>query len=268
MKKRKNNFKPISKRCLTPSLALALAFFVSSAFAAIPASNPKVSMESILRGDLASFRKEKRTDFQELVKKWERVYGATTAPHLLKIARDKSANDSERYVAILAHTKIQGPKNAEELVKLLDDSNWMVRSAALKSIEILGYTPATPKVLAKLERDPALVIRMQSIDTLVRLRPEGLADALLHAAMDSRNYRPANFRTGRADWVPQKALEALRELKPKGYAQKLLPLMNESKDGRIRAHALHTIEVLENRSLKKDRPFKERAVAWNSALRQ
>lgn len=267
MKKRKNSSKPTLKKCLILSLVLAFTLSSPSSFAAIPASNPKVSMESILRGDLASFRKEKRTDFQELIQKWERVYGAAPAPHLLKIARDPAANDSERYVAILAHTKIQGPKNAEELVKLLDDSNWMVRSAALKSIEILGYSPASVKVLAKLDRDPALVIRMQAIETLMKLRPEGLADALLHAAMNARNYRPANYRTGRADWVPQKALEAIRELKPKGYAQKILPLLNESKDGRIRAHALHTIEVLENRSLKKNRPFMERAVAWNQALR-
>lgn len=272
MKRVKNSFKPTLKKCLTHksfgiAVALVLSAAATSSFAAIPARE-KVSVESLLRGDLASFRGEKRTDFRALIQKWERVYGNASAPFLLKIAQDKSAKDSDRYVALLAHTKIRGPQNAEELTSLLDDRNWMVRSAALKSIEILGYSPAAPKVFKILESDPALVVRMQSIDTLKRLHPEGLADALVRAAMSSRNYRPGNYRTGRADWVPQKALEALREIRPAGVAQKLLPLLNDPKDGRVRAHALHTIEVLEQKSLKKGRPFAERVVAWNQALKR
>lgn len=271
MKRAKNSFKPTLKKCLIlKSLGLTAALVLSAvsitAEAAIPARE-KVSVESIIRGDLVSFRSEKRTDFSALIQKWERVYGNASAPFLLKIAKDKAAKDSDRYVALLAHTKIRGPQNAEELTALLDDKNWMVRSAALKSIEVLGYAPAAPRVFKTLENDPALVVRLQSIDTLKRLRPEGLADALVRAAMSSRNYRPANYRTGRADWVPQKALEALRELRSPGVAQKLLPLLNDSKDGRVRAHALHTIEVLEQKSLKKGRPFSERAVAWTKALR-
>jgi hypothetical protein len=255
-----------------PQISLVLALLIgaispSLAVAAIPARE-KANLESILREDLTEFRKERRTDFRALVDKWERVYGGATSPFLLKIAKDGKAKDSDRYVALLAHSKIQGPKSAEDAKKLLDDKNWMVRSAALKSIEVLGYAPAAPKVLEMLAKDPALVIRTQSIDTLKRLRPEGLADALVKAAMDSKNYRPGNYKTGRADWVPQKALEALREIKPEGYAKRLLPLLNDAKDGRVRAHALHTIEALEGKTLKKGRPFAERAVAWNQALKR
>jgi len=151
----------------------------------------------------------------------------------------------------------------------------MVRSAALKSIEILGYAPASSKVLEKLENDPALVIRLQTIETLLRLRPEGVEQALVNAALSSKNYRPANFKKGRADWVPQRALEALRTLAPElkssgkshALALQVLPLLNHAKDGRIRAQALHTIETLESKSLKSGRPFAERALAWNKALK-
>jgi hypothetical protein len=270
MRKAKSSSKPTSKRCLNPSLGLiAAALFVGApAFAAIPKASlaGKTSVESLIRDDLRTFRKEKKTDFQGLIQKWDRVYGKASAPSLLKIAEDRKSPNTDRYVAILAHTKVRGPHDAKELVALLDDSDWMVRSAALKSIEILGYAPAAPKVLAKLAHDKALVIRLQTIDTLLRLRPPGLADALLAAAMDGQNYRPANFRKGRADWIPQKALAALRELRPAGYSRRLLPLLNESKDGRIRAHALHTIEILEQKSLKAGRPFPERAAAWNATL--
>ena len=44
--------------------------------------------------------------------------------------------------------------------------------------------------------------------------------------------------------------------------------MNEAKDGRVRAHALFTIEALESKSLKKGQPFAARAKAWNETLRR
>lgn len=268
MRKAKNNCKPTSKKCLILSLFL----FASPAIAAI---DSRKAVDTYLRSDLASFRKEKLTDFKSLIQKWERVYGEAALPALGRISRDGKASDADRYVAILATTKIHGPKSATEMLPLLDDKNWMVRSAALKSIEILGYTPAGPKVLEKLENDPALVIRLQTVETLLRLRPEGVEKALLNAALSPKNYRPANFKKGRADWVPQRALEALRTLAPelknakksRSVALQILPLLNEAKDGRIRAQALHTIETLEERSLGSGRPFAERALAWNKALK-
>ncbi len=269
MKKAKSNCKPTSKKCLNPNRIFALAFAItvfapSFVSAAIPKKGAPI--ETYVREDLAQFRKTKRTDFRQLVAKWERVYGEASAPGLMKIAKDAAANDSDRYVAIMAHTRIRGPKSSKEVIDLLGDRNWMVRSAALKSVEILGLTAAAPRVLEKLEKDPALVIRAQAIETLMKIRPAGLADALVRASMDGKNYRPGDFRKGRADWIPQKALEALRELRPRGFAGKLLPLMNDAKDGRVRAQALHTIEILEARNLKKGSPFKERALAWNRAL--
>ncbi len=290
MKKAKNNSRPTSKKCLTLSFfalpSFLYLFFTllpavcphsasSDAWAAIDSSKQKHSIESFLASDLATFRREKLTDFKSLISKWERVYGVSAIPGLKNISKDTKAKDSDRYVAILATTKIQGAKSAGEAVALLDDKNWMVRSAALKSIEILGYSPAGPKVLEKLAKDPALVIRLQAIETIIRLRPVGYEGALVSATTSGQNYRPANYKAGRADWVPQRALEALRELAPEmkrekkshEVAQSLLTLLNGAKDGRIRAHALHTIETLEEKSLGKGLPFKERAVAWNRALK-
>lgn len=290
MKKAKNSSRPISKKCSTPRIAVSAALlavaFTTEVLAAVPkdglteSTGRKIAIESILRSDLRALRQEKKTDFRALIERWDSVYGKASSPALRKIALDAKSPDTDRYIAILAHTRIQGiaPNSAakKESDSLIENSlaskSWMVRSAALKSAEILGADAVSPptsrKILSLLEKDPALVIRTQAIETLMKLRPEGTADALVRAAMDSKNYRPANFRRGRADWVPQKALEALRKLRPAGYSAKLLPLLNEAKDGRIRAHALYTIEALEAKSLKKGRPFAERAKAWNETLRR
>lgn len=275
MRRVKNNCKLTSKKCLTLSSLLLLLSTsgIPLSEAAVPPANR--SVDQYLLSDLTAFRQEKRTDFSSLIEKWERVYGEAVLPTLGRISKDPTAKDSDRYVAILAATKIQGPKSAADTMLLLGDKNWMVRSAALKSIEILGHSPAGPKVLEILAKDPALVIRLQAIETLLRLRPEGTAKALVAATLSGQNYRPANFKKGRADWVPQRALEALRTMAPdlksteKSHtiSLELLALLNGAKDGRIRAHALHTIETLEAKTLRKGRPFAERVIAWNKALR-
>lgn len=271
MQRVKKNYKLILKKCLILS---AFACSVAAQAAIDPTKSMGHTIDAYLQSDLATFREEKLTDFKSLIEKWERVYGEAATPALARIAKDIKAKDSDRYVAILATTKILGPKSAVETTALLENKNWMVRSAALKSIEILGYTPAGPKVLDHLAKDPALVIRLQAIETLLRIRPEGLEKALLAATMNGQNYRPADFQKGRADWIPQRALEAIRELAPElvrakkshTIALELLPLLNKSKDGRVRAQALNTIETLEEKSLRSGRPFSERAVAWNRAL--
>jgi hypothetical protein len=269
MRRAKSSCRPISRRCSIPEraprLALGLALALVPALAS--ASVPSRSIESVLRADLKALRQEKRTDFRALLERWDSVYGKSSGPALKKIARDSSAPETDRYVALLAHARVAGPETEDLATEALRERSWMLRSAGLKSIEILDLRSAASKVVSILEKDPALVIRSQAIETLVKLRPEGVESALLRAAMDSKNYRPADFRKGRADWIPQKALEALRDLRPKGFSAKLLPLLNDAKDGRVRAQALHTIETLESRSLLKGKPFAERALAWSRELK-
>ena len=141
----------------------------------------------------------------------------------------------------------------------------------IASIEAFGRGLSEASTKFNLDADAEARVMLEAVLTAVEekradARRQRVFDALLAAAMDGQNYRPANFRKGRADWIPQKALAALRELRPAGYSRRLLPLLNESKDGRIRAHALHTIEILEKKSLKAGRPFAERAAAWNATL--
>lgn len=265
----KKNFKQISKRCSKdkPGLILtALVAFAISPFAhAIPAPSKEVSLKD-LRSDLARFSQKKGSNFQSIIDRWEDQYGAKATPSLLQLAKDTKAKDTERFIALMALTKISGAQSGPKLVPFLRDKNWMVRSAALKSVEILNYQPASADVL-KLLKDPALVIRAQAVAAVETLNPPGAVPALLEAIYDGKNYRPGDYKKGKADWVPQRALASLRKLKPKNVSHQLLPLLNESRDRKLRAHALFTIEALEGKKLKKGSPFKARALAWNQALK-
>ncbi len=259
----KPNFKLILKKCSIPSFAVFLfSLFSANLFLTHPSYAIPLSIEK----DLRSFSKSRDTEFQPLIEQWEKRHGKKAIPDLFKIARNIKAKDTDRFIAIMAITKISGEASAPKILPLLKDKNWMVRSAALKSIELLDYKPGSHGVIQSL-KDPALVIRAQAVTTLETLKPDGAVEALIAAAYDSKNYRSGNYKKGTADWVPQRALAALRKLRPTGVSAKLLPLLNGAYDRKLRAHALFTIETLEGKSLKKGSPFKERSLAWNKALK-
>jgi len=97
MRRAKNNCRLISKKCLILSVLLAVTVASSPAISSAIAAIEKVSVDTYLRSDLTSFRKEKLTDFKSLIQKWERVYGEAALPALNRISRDGKSNDADRY---------------------------------------------------------------------------------------------------------------------------------------------------------------------------
>ena len=259
----KLNYKPTSKKCSILNSARVVAIGLIAGLVLLGSTN---SFAIPIEQDLKKFSVSHNTEFQPLIAQWEKKYGKKAIPDLLKVAKNKKAKDTDRFIAIMAITKISGTSGAHQIIPFIKDKNWMVRSAALKSIEILDYKPGSKHVL-KLLKDPALVIRAQAVSTIETLKPEGSTEALLSAVYDPKNYRTGNYKKGKADWVPQRALAVLRKLRPIGVSAKLLPLMNDAHDRKLRAHALYTIETLEGKSLKKGSAFAERSLAWNQALR-
>lgn len=228
------------------------------AFAAIPAKTALTEIES----DLARFSAKKEIRFDRLAEHWESKYGMGAIPHLVAIAKNPKKKDSERFVALLVTARLE-PANASAIVRpFFKDSSWMMRSAALQASARLDDRSAAPEII-RLLRDPALVIRSEAAQTIGTMKLTQAEDALLEALFDGRNYRPSGFQKGRADWVPERALEALRRIRAKSAAPRLLTLMNGAHDPKLRAHALYTIEQLEGKKLVASTSFKERAAAWN-----
>ncbi len=276
MKKRKNSSKPISKKCSIPDLvrnsALIILLSSVSAFAkpvppvsVKPAQKPKLTV-SLLERDLKTYAKQKDENFEPLMEAWSKQFGAALPATLKELAENDKSEDRARYVALMGLVRFDGKNSSATAKKLLKAKSWMPRSAALRAIEILKDTSMEADVAKILKDDPALVIRAQAVDTLVALNTKDTANHLLEAVFDAKNYRKGNYKTGVADWVPQRALAGLRTIKAKSIVLKLLPIINDAKDGKLRAHALHTIETLEGKQIS-DRKFEARVLAWNQILK-
>lgn len=196
------------KKCLKGNLTLLL---LTSTAVAVEAP-----LQEILKRDIES---QKNLSFEPLVRNWEKKYGSKAFDPLMQIAADRQTDDSERYIALMSAVKLGGKGSSSWVLNFLKEDSWMLRSGALRALRAIA-TPEISESVLPLLKDPALVVRAEAADTIRVLKPRGSVSALLAALED-----PANYHGGKAQWVPQKALLGLAELKATESAPRLVSLL-------------------------------------------
>lgn len=185
--------------------------------------------------------------FEHLIQEWETQYGTEAVLPLLSIAKDRKKAETKRYIALMGAAKLGGSPILAEIQSFLKDSSWMLRSAALRLIATVG-NPEAGKSVFPLLHDPALVVRAEAVETVRILKPEGAAEVLLGTLED-----PENYHHGKALWVPQKALQALVDLKAYETAPRLSLFLESKtlrKDPELRFLARKTLALLSAQATK------------------
>ncbi len=241
-----------SKKCLIVSLFSFGAATLSAAAVTSPPSSHALQKEihSFPKGSLSN-----------ILSHWEKNYGTAVVPELLRFSSDSRFEDTDRYVALMGAAKLGGYPIAPKLSAHLKDASWMIRCGALRVLSALEQKPESAQAVLPLLRDRALVVRLEAVEAVKKLQPPGSVAALLQAIKD-----PLNYRGGKAQWIPQKALEALVLLKAHGVSAQLSPLLDHHQDPRLQESALNSIEALENKKLKPGQSLFARIQAWKMQL--
>jgi hypothetical protein len=206
----------------------------------------------ILKSDLHN---RKNSSFDSIAHHWEEQYGTSAFHPLIKIASDKSNEDPDRYIALMSAAKLGGTESAPALLSFLKDRSWMIRSGTLRALSAL-LNPNTAEAVLPLLQDPALVVRVEAVEAVKILKPKRAAEALLATLEDHNNYHG-----GKAQWVPQKALDALVYLKAKDIVPKLLTLSEHpkwQKDPQFALQTIQTIEVLTGKNMRSNTPISQK----------
>lgn len=225
---------------LLVSLALGSWLPAPHALASIAKPGAGTPSALALRKEIAGSSKR---SFAPLLRKWSTRYGSKAVGPLLQIARDEKTADPQRYVALMGAARLGGNASAPLLTPFLKSPSWMMRTASLRALSALKH-PATSLEVLPLLRDPALVVRAEAVEAVRALKPAGAEEALAATALDPRNYH-----AGRAQWVPQLALAALRDLgaRPgaRSAAPKLAPLLDRGlSDPELQKSSFATLERL------------------------
>lgn len=201
--------------------------------------------------------------FQPLVQRWKTKYQGKAVPALMYVAQHKKAKEQKRYIALMAATEIGGKKATKKLLPLLKDRSWMIRSGMLRVLRRSGDANLGKAALPLL-KDRALVVRSEAVQTLQVLRPAGTLMALIRTLRD-----PSNYKSGKALWVPQKALAALRTLQVhRSVARFLSPLLNIKNDTVLLNETIKTLEHMTGKRLKSKSSLPLRVAAWKQELKK
>src|SRR5581483_8841159 len=82
---------------------------------------------------------------------------------LINNLQNENNSDDTRWRAMFCLGKATGKESLPLIKRYFNDSNWMLRDAALKTVAALGAAEMRPEIESKL-KDNALVIRTTAVD--------------------------------------------------------------------------------------------------------
>ena len=231
--------------------------FAQFSIAAIPSPSERIAQT--IRHELY-VTLESGNSFAKLMDRWNGTYGIDAVSPLIQVADDSALPDSARYAALMGAARMGGTAVSTLIVPFLKDHSWMLRSGALRALATLGNEKTASAVLP-LIHDPALVVRVEAVLAIERLKPVGAVKALL-SALNS----PENYHANIAQWVPGRALQALKTLRAKEAAVGLRPLLSHSRDPELQLQTVETLEALLGKTYSPKLALSEKIERWNLLL--
>jgi hypothetical protein len=159
-------------------------------------------------------------------------------PTLIKVMKETKYPEQNRWHATMLLAQIMGRKAAPFIAKFTEHPHWMMRVAALKALLGLRQSEYT-LVYSRALKDSSLIVRVQALDNISRLKLTSLAPQVWNMMYDQTNYtgeRGARKRTsivkaiirtvGDIDYKPAK--KPLAKLIQKPHYQDLIEELDYS----------------------------------------
>ena len=110
-----------------------------------------------------------------------------TIKSFLSVIKNNEFPDRSRWLSVLLVGQSMGKKSSPLMVRYLEHPNWMIRSAAIKSLKSLRVSSPISAYQALL-KDKSYVIRQQVLDTISTLEIKSMKFDVLKMLGDSSNY--------------------------------------------------------------------------------
>ena len=182
------------------SLGLLLITFSLEALSASPSSiellkNPHSTQQKLAKEDLVSldrlenmFTMDSRSPgLSAMLKRQTLKHRQKAVPVLIKVMKESKYPDQNRWQATMLLAQVMGKRSAPFIAKFIDHPNWMMRVATLKAL--LGLKQENyHQVYAKALKDSSLIVRVQALDNISKMKISGLAPHVWNMMYDQSNY--------------------------------------------------------------------------------
>jgi hypothetical protein len=124
---------------------------------------------------------------QTMLKRHAFTLKQKAVPTLIKVMKENKYPEQNRWHATMLLAQIMGVKAAPFIAKFTEHPHWMMRVAALKGLLGLKQREYT-KVYARALKDSSLIVRVQALDNISRLKLTSLAQDVWNMMYDQTNY--------------------------------------------------------------------------------
>lgn len=129
----------------------------------------------------------KTPGLQATLKRYAFQLKEKAVPTLIKVMKTSKYPIQNRWHATMLLARIVGSKSSPFIAKFSDHPHWMMRLASLKALLGLKQSNYTG-IYAKALRDPSLIVRVQALDNISKLKITKLSSHVWEMMYDQSNY--------------------------------------------------------------------------------
>ena len=124
---------------------------------------------------------------QAMLKRHTFKHKQKAVPVLIKVMKEGRFPEQNRWHATMLLAQVMGKKSAPFIAKFADHPHWMMRVASLKAL--LGLKQDEyHAVYSKALKDPSLIVRVQALDNIAKLKITALGPEVWNMMYDQTNY--------------------------------------------------------------------------------
>lgn len=180
-------------------------------------------------------------------------YKGKAVPALINIMKNEKFPDRNRWVATFLLGRVMGRKSIPFMTKFSKHPNWVMRLASYKSLLALGEKD--PKIYSKGLKDPSLLVRFQSLDSVSRLNLTELAPTVWSMLYDKRNYYSSKKdNKKKRQHIVKSIVKTVGDLKFKKAEEPLLKMVLNKKYDDILKEMNYALSKITNKKAPVDDP--------------
>lgn len=146
----------------------------------------------------------------KMLKEQTLSHAQKSVPALIEVMKSADYPDKNRWIATFMLGRIMGKNAGEFISKFTQHPNWMLRLAALKTLLALDQKQYQ-KAYVRALKDDAMIIRLQALENIKRMRLKTLAPYVWAMLYDKTNYIGQDGAKRRQD-VIKKAVSLMGDL--------------------------------------------------------
>lgn len=180
---------------------------------------------------LAKYRIQYKSNKEiEKLKKETLALNSKAVPSLIKIMKDGSFPDKNRWVATFLLGRIMGKKSAPFISKFTEHPSWVMRMASLKTLLALKDQRYSETYI-KLLKDKSMLVRTQALSNINELAITKAAPHVWSMLYDKRNYHEnmKGKKSLKRMHIVKKVIRTVGDLKFKKATKPLLTMIQKKK---------------------------------------